>query len=93
MTRQTSFAHQKVVLEQLSRHLTEFGKALENLAAKYEQTVSSLYEHEGLMEEIFSDYKAVYMDPMKESILNLSEKIITEDIAFVEKEIDFISSR
>ncbi len=93
MAKQTSFSHQKMVLEHFSSHLAEFSKALLDLSDKYEQTFLSLYEEQGLMDEIYSDYKSLYLDSMKEALLALSERVSIEDTAFVEKEIEFISSR
>ena len=93
MSRQTSFAHQKHILEQFSSTLSSFDNEFKELIRKYEQSVVSLYEEQGLMEEIYEDYKNVYMQSMKASLLELASRIQEEDIPYIEKEIDFISSR
>jgi hypothetical protein len=93
MAKQTSFAHQKAVLEQFSSLLAGFEGEFEGLVQKYEQSVKSLYEDHGLMEEIYEDYKNLYLDPKKAALSSLLSHIQEEDIPFIEKELDFISSR
>jgi len=93
MSKQTSFAHQREILERFSSLLQGLGREVENINEKYEATVLSLYEEDGLMEEIYLDYKNVYMDPIRKIIDSTITKIKEDHIAFVEKEIDFISSR
>jgi hypothetical protein len=63
------------------------------LINKYEKDVVSLYENEGLMEEIYEDYSNTYLIPLKSSLSELSARIQEEDIPYIEKELDFISSR
>jgi hypothetical protein len=93
MAKQTSFAHQRSVLEQFSSFLSGFENEFKNLVQKYEDNISSLYEDQGLMEEIYEDYKSQYLQPMKTSLAELLSRIQEEDIPYIEKEIDFISSR
>ncbi|MDR2868432.1 MAG: hypothetical protein LBV46_02700 [Bacteroidales bacterium] len=93
MAKQTSFAHQKEVLEQFSTLLSAMESDLTTWVHKYDNELLSLYEDQGLMEEIYEDYKATYLDPLKESILAVTVRIQEEDIPFIEKEIDFIASR
>ena len=93
MARQTSFAHQKVVLEQFLSLLTSFENDFKQLYQKFVEDVSSLYEEEGLMEEIFEDYKATYLNSLSSTFLDIQTRIQEEDIPFVEKEIDYLSSR
>jgi hypothetical protein len=93
MTKQTSFSHQKQVLEQFSSFLATFEIEFKELVNRYEQDIVSLYEEQGLMEEIYDDYKSTYLDSLKSSLEELLARIQEEDIPFVEKEIDFISSR
>jgi len=92
MSRQTSFAHQKHILEQFLSTLSSFDNEFKELIHKYEQSVIALYEEKGLMEEIYEDYKSVYMQSMKTSLFELLSRIQEEDIPYIEKEIDFISS-
>ena len=93
MSKQTSFAHQKHILEQFSSTLSSFDNEFKELIRKYEQSVTALHEEQGLMEEIYEDYKNVYMQSLKTSLLEILSRIQEEDIPYVEKEIDFISSR
>jgi hypothetical protein len=93
MAKQTSFAYQKSVLEQFSSFLSGFENEVKNLVQRYEENISSLYEDQGLMEEIYEDYNSLYLQPMKTSLTEILSRIQEEDIPFIEKEIDFISSR
>jgi hypothetical protein len=93
MAKQTSFAYQKSVLEQFSSFLSGFESEFKGMIQRYEESISSLYEDQGLMEEIYEDYKSLYLQPMKTSLAELLSRIQEEDIPFIEKEIDFISSR
>ncbi|MDR1561801.1 MAG: hypothetical protein LBS54_01770 [Dysgonamonadaceae bacterium] len=92
MAKQTSFAHQKRVLEQFQSLLTGLEGDFRDLVSKYENGVNSLYEKEGLMEEIYEDYISSYLNPMRDALDNLTRKIQEEDLPFIEKELDFISS-
>jgi len=93
MARQTSFAHQKNVLEQFLSLLTGFENDFKLLIQKFDEDVTSLYEEQGLMEEIYEDYKATYLSSLNTTLLDIQSRIQEEDIPFIEKEIDFISSR
>ena len=62
MAKQTSFAHQKYVLEQFLALLTGFENDFRLLIQKFDENVTSLYEDQGLMEEIYEDYKATHLD-------------------------------
>ena len=92
MAKQTSFAHQKDVLEQFLRLLTGFESDFKSLISKFDQEVTSLYEDEGLMEEIYDDYKATYLTSLNATLSDIETRIHEEDIPFIEKEIDFMSS-
>jgi hypothetical protein len=93
MARQTSFAHQKQVLEQFLSLLTGFENDFRLLIQKFDEDITSLYEEQGLMEEIYDDYKATYLNSLNATLLDLQTRIQEEDIPFIEKEIDFLSSR
>ena len=93
MQKQTSFAHQKQVLEQFSAILSSFESELKEVFQKYEEGVFSLYEEQGLMEEVYEEYKNAYLEPLKSVSADLLSRIQEEDIPFIEKEIDFIASR
>jgi hypothetical protein len=92
MSRQTSFAYQRNVLERFSSRLKEFVEEMKNLNEKYNADIFSLYEEEGLIEEIYMDYK-VYMNALEKEVNLITMKITEEHIPFVDKEIDFLSSR
>jgi hypothetical protein len=92
MAKQTSFAHQKEVLERFSSILSEFENEFKGLIYRYEQDIVSLYENDGLMEEIYEDYFNTYLNPLKSSLSDLLARIQEEDILFIEKELDFVSS-
>jgi predicted Holliday junction resolvase-like endonuclease len=93
MLKQTSFAHQKQVLEQFSSLLSTFENEFKELVRKLEQGITSLYEEHGLMEEIYEDYRNMYLQSLKSSLAELLSRVQEEDIPFIEKEIDFLSSR
>jgi len=90
MAKQTSFAHQKKVLGQFASVLSEFESEFKGLVRRYEQDIVSLYENEGLMEEIYEDYSNTYLNPLKSSLSELLARIQEEDIPYIEKELDFI---
>jgi len=91
MARQTSFAHQKSVLEQFLSLLTGFEGDFKLLIQKFDEEVTSLYENQGLMDEIYEDYKATYLNSLNTTLLDIQTRIEEEDIPFVEREIDFMS--
>jgi len=93
MAKQTSFAHQKGVLEQFLSLLTGFESDFKSLIERFDEEVTSLYEDQGLMEEIYDDYKSTYLNSLNTTLEDIQTRIHEEDIPFIEKEIDFISSR
>ncbi|MDR1782949.1 MAG: hypothetical protein LBR13_01625 [Dysgonamonadaceae bacterium] len=92
MAKQTSFVHQKNVLEQLLSLITEFDNDFKGIVQRYEDGLVSLYENEGLMDEIYEEYRDNYLNSMKASLSEILTRLQEEDIPFVEKEIDFMSS-
>lgn len=93
MAGKTSLAQQRIVLEQFSTQLLDFAKEMKSLYRKYDDTVVALYEEQGILEEIYMDYKSVYVNGIKENIDSIVAKINEEHLPFVDKEIDFVSSR
>ncbi|MCL2651816.1 MAG: hypothetical protein FWD60_12460 [Candidatus Azobacteroides sp.] len=93
MAKQTSFAHQKSVLESFLSLLTGFESDFESLIKKFDDEVTSLYEDQGLMEEIYEDYKATYLNSLDTTLFDIQKRLHEEDIPFIEKELDFISQR
>jgi len=93
MARQTSFAHQKNVLESFLSLLTGFESDFKSLIRKFDDEVTSLYEDQGLMDEIYEDYKATYLNSLDTTLIDIQTRLHEEDIPFIEKELDFISQR
>jgi len=93
MARQTSFAHQKIVLEQFLSLLTAFENDFKFLTQKFDDNISSLYEEQGLMEEIYDEYKANYLNTLSSILSDIQKRIHDDDIPFIERELDYISSR
>jgi len=93
MAKQTSFAHQREVLGQFLSLLTGFENDFKLLIQKFNEDVFSLYEEQGLMEEIYEDYKATYLNSLNSALSDIDTRLQEEDIPFIEKEIDFLSSR
>jgi hypothetical protein len=92
MAKQTSFAHQRDVLEQFLSLLTGFENEFKSLIENFDGRITSLYEDQGLMEEIYEDYQATYLNSLNATLADIKTRIHEEDIPFIEKEIDFISS-
>lgn len=86
-------AYQKLLLEQFSVQLADFAKEFQSLYRKYDQVVLSLYEEQGILEEIYVDYRNDYVNGIKEEVESIVSKINEEHLPFVDKEIDFVSSR
>ena len=93
MTKQTSFAHQRRVLEQFLSLLKEFENDFNLLIQKFNENVAYLHQNQGLMDEIFEDYNITYLNSLNSTLLEVQTRIQEEDIPFIEREIDFISSR
>ncbi len=45
------------------------------------------------MDETYDEYYINYLNPTVEILNSILERIDTEDVAFIEKEINFLSSR
>ena len=93
MAKQTSFAHQIYVLERFLSLLTGFEDDFKSFIQKFDENVTSLYEDEGLMEEIYDDYKGSYLNSLNSTLSEIQARLHEEDIPFIEKQIDFMSSR
>ena len=93
MARQTSFAHQRSVLESFLSLLTGLESDFKSLIQRFDDEVTSLYEDQGLMEEIYEDYKATYLNSLNSTLSDIHTRIQEDDIPFIEKELDFISQR
>ena len=93
MGRQTSFAHQRQVLEDLASKLSLLENSLIELAQKYERDVTALHEEQGLMDEVYMEYRDKHLSAIKAGLEELAANIVAKNIPFVEKELDFIASR
>lgn len=93
MASKTSYGYQKELLLKLQETLEIFREDMSNVARKYKNTVQSLHDQEGLMDETYDEYYINYMNPTIEILNSILERIDTEDTAFIEKEMNFLSSR
>lgn len=89
----TSFSHQIQILTTLSGELEQFRNKLENLSDDFEKSLINLHDESGLMDEIYIALKKQSVDRIKNALYTLTAKIGTEDISFIEQEIDFMSVR
>lgn len=92
MSRHTSFAHQKNMLDSFLNKLNELSDSLNSLANGHERLLDEMYQEYGLMDEIYSEYKEIFLPLVKNDVSELIRKINEESIPFIEKEIDFFSS-
>lgn len=93
MASRTSYTYQKELLIRLKETLEVFREDMSNVARNYKNAVQNLHDNEGLMDETYDEYYVNYLNPTVEVLNSILERIDTEDIAFIEKEINFLSSR
>lgn len=93
MASRTSYTYQKELLNRLKETLEVFREDMSNVARNYKNAVQNLHDNEGLMDETYDEYYVNYLNPTVEVLNNILERIDTEDVAFIEKEINFLSSR
>lgn len=93
MASRTSYTYQKELLNRLKETLEVFREDMSNVARNYKNAVQNLHDNEGLMDETYDEYYVNYLNPTVEILNSVLERIDTEDVAFVEKEINFLSSR
>lgn len=93
MANKTSYYHQKELLIKLKETLEVFREDMSNVARNYKNSVQNLHDQDGLMDETYNEYYVNYMNPTIEILNSILERIDTEDVAFIEKEISFLSSR
>lgn len=93
MASRTSYNYQKELLVKLKETLEVFREDMSNVARNYKNSVQNLHDQEGLMDETYDEYYINYLNPTVEILNSILERIDTEDIAFIEKEINFLSSR
>lgn len=93
MASKTSYNYQKDLLVKLKETLEVFREDMSNVARNYKNSVQNLHDQEGLMDETYDEYYINYLNPTVEILNTILERIDTEDVAFIEKEINFLSSR
>lgn len=93
MANRTSYNYQKELLVKLKETLEIFREDMSNVARNYKNSVQNLHDQEGLMDETYDEYYVNYLNPTVEVLNNILERIDTEDVVFIEKEINFLSSR
>lgn len=93
MASKSSYAYQKELLAKLQETLEIFREDMSNVARNYKNSVQALHDQEGLMEETYEEYYVNYMNPTIELLNSVLERIDTEDIVFIDKELNFLSSR
>ncbi|NDW09582.1 hypothetical protein [Dysgonomonas sp. 520] len=93
MANKTSYSFQKELLERLKTQLEQYKEDLSNATMNYRIGIQNLHDKDGLMDETYEEYYFNFMGPTIETIDSLIERLQREDIAFVDKEIDFLSSR
>lgn len=93
MANKTSYSYQKELLIRLKETLEIFREDMSNVARNYKNSVQVLHDQEGLMDETYDEYYINYMNPTIEILNSILERMDTEDVAFIEKELNFLSSR
>jgi len=93
MANKTSYQYQTELLSKLKEQLEIFREDLSTVSRNYKTSIQSLHDQEGMMDEIYEEYNSNYMKPTIEMINSILERMDTEDLAFVEKELNFLVSR
>ena len=93
MASKTSYNYQVELLSKLKEQLEIFREDLSTVSRNYKATIQSLHEQDGLMDETYDEYYSNYLKPTVEIINSILERMDTEDLAFVEKELNFLISR
>lgn len=93
MANKTSFSYQTELLAKMKEQLEIFREDLSTVSRNYKTSIQSLHDQEGLMDETYEEYHSNYMKPTIEIINTIIERMDTEDLAFVEKELNFLVSR
>lgn len=93
MASKTSYSFQKELLVNLKEQLELFKEELSSATMNYKISIQNLHDRDGLMDETYDEYYVNYLSPTIETIEVLIARLESEDIAFVEKELDFLSSR
>lgn len=93
MANKTSFQYQIELLAKLKEQLEIFREDLTTVSGNYKSSIQSLHNQEGLMDETYEEYYSNYMKPTIEIINSIIERMDSEDLLFVDKELNFLISR
>ncbi len=93
MANKTSYSYQAELLAKMKEQLEIFREDLSTVSRNYKTSIQSLHEQDGLMDETYQEYYSNYMKPTIEIINTIIERMDSEDLAFVEKELNFLISR
>ncbi|MDR1809467.1 MAG: hypothetical protein LBR34_03560 [Prevotella sp.] len=93
MGSKTSYGYQIELLSKLKEQLEIFREDLSTVSRNYKSSIQSLHDQDGLMDETYDEYFSNYLKPTVEVINSIVERMDTEDLAFVEKELNFLVSR
>lgn len=93
MTNKTSYQYQIELLAKLKEQLEIFREDLSTVTGNYKSSIQSIHDQEGLMDETYEEYYSNYMKPTIEMINSIIERMDTEDLLFVDKELNFLISR
>ncbi|GAB6011880.1 hypothetical protein [Viscerimonas tarda] len=93
MANKTSYNYQAELLTKMKEQVEIFREDLSSVSRNYKSTIQSLHEADGLMDETYDEYYSNYLKPTIEIINSIIERMDTEDLAFVEKELNFLISR
>lgn len=93
MANKTSYVYQKELLIKLKEQLLLFKDDLVTTSTNYQSAVQNLHEKGGLMDEIHEEYSINYLDPIASTINDIITRIESEDIVFIDSELNFLTSR
>ncbi|MDR1809617.1 MAG: hypothetical protein LBR34_04330 [Prevotella sp.] len=93
MANKTSYGYQIELLSKLKEQMEIFREDLSTVSRNYKTSIQSLHDQDGLMDETYDEYYANYLKPTVEIINSIIERMDSEDLSFVEKEINFLISR
>lgn len=93
MANKTSYVYQKELLIKLKEQLVLFKDDLVNTSTNYQTAIQNLHDKGGLMDEIYEEYSINYLHPIVETINGIVARMDSDDSAFIDSELNFLSSR
>ncbi|MFT4072358.1 MAG: hypothetical protein QM654_10640 [Dysgonamonadaceae bacterium] len=93
MAIRNSYNYQKELLSRLMEQLEQYRGNLNSITKNYKAVLDDFHENNGLMDEIYQEYFENFLSPTMEAIDAVATRMEHEDVAFIQKEIDFLSSR